>query len=55
MSAHYFLLPTNYCRNCNVFLALLIGYFIAGVSNDDGDSYVNTDAITQGKPLTVSG
>ena len=39
-------------RNCNVVLALCFGYFVAGVSNYEGDSYVDTAAITNADPIT---
>jgi len=34
-----------YFRNCNVVLALLFGYFVAGVSNYNGEPYVDTSKI----------
>jgi len=41
-----------FMKNCNVILALLFGYFIAGVTNLDGDAYVDTSVITTAKPIT---
>lgn len=46
------LFGSTFMKNCNVVLALLFGYFVAGVSNHDGDSYVNTDVIAQADPIT---
>jgi NCS2 family nucleobase:cation symporter-2 len=36
---------STFMKNCNVILALLFGYMIAGVSNNDGNNYVDTDVI----------
>ena len=33
-------------------MALLFGYFVAGVSNDDGYAYVDSDAIASAEPIT---
>mmetsp|Transcript_22634 Transcript_22634/g.53383 ORF Transcript_22634/g.53383 Transcript_22634/m.53383 type:complete len:387 (+) Transcript_22634:155-1315(+) len=41
-----------FMKNCNVIIALLFGYFIAGVSDNDGNSYVNTDAIKNADAIT---
>lgn len=46
----YFFLKYN--RNCNVVLALLFGYMIAGISNDEGLDYVDSDAIKNADPIT---
>ncbi|KAL7537759.1 hypothetical protein ACHAWF_005889 [Thalassiosira exigua] len=34
-----------FMKNCNVILALLFGYFVAGVSSYNGDPYVDTSKI----------
>ena len=41
-----------FMKNCNVIIALLFGYFIAGVSNYEGDSYVLTDNIKNAPVIT---
>eukprot|EP00957_Ditylum_brightwellii_P209398 15361624-Ditylum_brightwellii.AAC.1 len=42
-----------FMKNCNVIIALLIGYFVAGVSSDpDGNSYVLADNIKNADPIT---
>ena len=41
-----------FMKNCNVIIALLVGYFIAGVSNHDGNDYVLSDKIKQADPIT---
>lgn len=43
---------STFMKNCNVFLALMFGYFVAGVSNHEGDDYVDTAAISNAKPIT---
>ncbi|CAB9506722.1 Putative purine permease C1399.01c [Seminavis robusta] len=43
---------STFMKNCNVFLALLFGYFVAGVSSHDGYSYVDSDAIKNANPIT---
>jgi xanthine/uracil permease len=35
-----------------VFLALLLGYFVAGVANHEGNGYVDGDAIKNADPIT---
>lgn len=39
-------------RNCNVIIALLFGYFVAGVSKYDGLDYVDTQKIKDADPVT---
>ena len=39
-------------KNCNVILALLFGYFVAGVSDYNGLNYINTDNIKNADPIT---
>ena len=41
-----------FMKNCNVILALLFGYFVAGVSDYNGLNYVNTDAIKNAPVIT---
>ena len=41
-----------FMKNCNVIIALLIGYFVAGVSNKDGADYVLSDKIALAEPIT---
>ena len=41
-----------FMKNCNVIIALCIGYFIAGVSNYQGNDYVITDNIQNADPIT---
>lgn len=41
-----------FMKNCNVILALLFGYMVAGLSSLDGNSYVNTSAIKNAEPIT---
>jgi len=41
-----------FMKNCNVILALLFGYMIAGLSDLDGKSYVDTSAIKTADPIT---
>lgn len=41
-----------FMKNCNVIIALLFGYFVAGISDHDGDSYVDADAIRDADPIT---
>ena len=36
-----------FMKNCNVILALLFGYFVAGVSNYNGLPYVDTTKIEE--------
>jgi NCS2 family nucleobase:cation symporter-2 len=43
---------STFMKNCNVFLALLFGYMIAGLASHDGDGYVNTSAVSQAAPIT---
>jgi uric acid-xanthine permease len=43
---------STFMKNCNVFLALMFGYFISAVSNYQGLSYVNTEAITSAPAIT---
>ena len=46
------LFGSTFMKNCNVVLAMLFGYFIAGISNVDGDAFVSTDPIAQAEPIT---
>ncbi|KAL3791436.1 hypothetical protein HJC23_011492 [Cyclotella cryptica] len=39
------LFGSTFMKNCNVILALLFGYFVAAVSNYDGEPYINTQNI----------
>lgn len=39
------LFGSTFMKNCNVILALLFGYFVAGVSNYEGLPYVDTSKI----------
>lgn len=41
-----------FMKNCNVILALLFGYFVAGVSNYQGLNYVLTDNIKNADAIT---
>jgi NCS2 family nucleobase:cation symporter-2 len=41
-----------FMKNCNVVLALLFGYFVAGVSNYEGLRYVLPDNITSADAIT---
>lgn len=41
-----------FMKNCNVIIALLIGFFIAGVSNHNGEAYVLADNIKNADPIT---
>lgn len=41
-----------FMKNCNVILALFFGYLIAGVTDLDGDKYVNTSTITTAPAIT---
>jgi uracil-xanthine permease len=41
-----------FMKNCNVFIALLFGYFVAGVSDYNGLSYVDTDNIKDADAIT---
>jgi uric acid-xanthine permease len=43
---------STFMKNCNVFLALVFGYFIAAVSNHEGEAYVDADAIKSAAPIT---
>jgi uric acid-xanthine permease len=43
---------STFMKNCNVFLALMFGYFVSAVSNYQGLSYVNTEAITSAPAIT---
>jgi uric acid-xanthine permease len=43
---------STFMKNCNVFLALVFGYFVAAVSNYDGNSYVDVEAIKSAAPIT---
>ena len=38
-------------KNCNVILALLFGYMIAGVSNYNGMPYVDSSKIAAAPPI----
>ena len=39
-------------RNCNVIIALLFGYLVAGLADYDGAKYVAADRITDAEPVT---
>ena len=39
-------------KNCNVFLALIFGYFVAALSNYDGLSYVTNQNFVIADPIT---
>jgi uric acid-xanthine permease len=39
-------------KNCNVFLALIFGYFVAAVSNYNGMSYVTNQNFVIADPIT---
>eukprot|EP00970_Alexandrium_tamarense_P006482 scaffold1104_cov278-Alexandrium_tamarense.AAC.5 len=41
-----------FMKNCNVVLALLFGYMVAGVSNYEGLNYVNFDNLELAEPVT---
>ena len=41
-----------FMKNCNVIIALLFGYFVAGVSNYEGNRYVLSDNIKSAAPIT---
>jgi len=41
-----------FMKNCNVILALLFGYMIAGLTDLDGDKYVDTSGIKSAPPIT---
>lgn len=41
-----------FMKNCNVIIALLFGYLIAGVSNYDGAKYVTNANIQNADPIT---
>jgi NCS2 family nucleobase:cation symporter-2 len=41
-----------FMKNCNVIVGLLIGYFVAAITNYDGLSYVNSDNIAAAKSVT---
>jgi uracil-xanthine permease len=41
-----------FMKNCNVILALLFGYFIAAITDKDGDAYVLTDNIKNADAIT---
>ena len=41
-----------FMKNCNVILALLFGYMIAGLSDFEGSSYVDTSTIKSAVPIT---
>mmetsp|Transcript_33398 Transcript_33398/g.38875 ORF Transcript_33398/g.38875 Transcript_33398/m.38875 type:complete len:573 (+) Transcript_33398:94-1812(+) len=41
-----------FMKNCNVIIALLIGYFVAAVSNLDGDRYVTGANIENAEAIT---
>jgi len=41
-----------FMKNCNVIIALLIGYLIAGVSNHDGADFVTGTSIESSKSIT---
>jgi uric acid-xanthine permease len=43
---------STFMKNCNVFLALIFGYFIAAVSNYEGLSYVDMDTIKSAPAFT---
>jgi uric acid-xanthine permease len=43
---------STFMKNCNVFLALMFGFFVSGVSNYQGLSYVNVDAIKSAPAIT---
>ena len=46
------LFGSPFMTNCNVILALLFGYMIAGISTHKGDSYVDTSPITDAPALS---
>jgi NCS2 family nucleobase:cation symporter-2 len=39
-------------KNCNVILALLFGYFVAGVSDLNGKAYIASDNIKNAEAIT---
>jgi xanthine/uracil permease len=41
-----------FMKSCNVILALLFGFFVAGVSNYQGQNYVNTEHIKNAETIT---
>ena len=41
-----------FMKNCNVILALLFGFFVAGVSDYNGLNYVDTSKITDAPAIT---
>lgn len=41
-----------FLKNCNVIVALLFGYFVAAVSNYQGDPYVDSSKIKDADPIT---
>jgi xanthine/uracil permease len=41
-----------FMKNCNVIIALLFGYFVAGVSDYNGDNYVLTENIRSADSIT---
>ena len=46
------LFGSTFMKNCNVIIALLFGYFIAGVTDWEGNLYVDNDAITDADAIT---
>lgn len=43
---------STFMKNCNVIIALLFGYLIAGVTDWKGEPYVDNDAIADAEPIT---
>jgi len=41
-----------FMKNCNVVIALLFGYMVAGLSEKNGDPYVNVDNIKNADALS---
>jgi len=46
------LFGSTFMRNCNVILALIFGYFVAAVSNYQGNPYVQVSSILEAAPIT---
>jgi len=46
------LFGSTFMKNCNVIIALLFGYLIAGLTDFEGDLYVDNDAITDADSIT---
>lgn len=43
---------STFMKNCNVIIALLFGYFVAGLADWEGDPYVDNDAIEDADAIT---